>query len=65
MCVDRKGSAELKQLSARSGGGERLDLATIRDAPRTTASRSLQLYLLIAFLLALVAEALRTRFGAE
>jgi uncharacterized membrane protein len=62
---DRKGPIELRQLSERSGGGERLDLATIWDAPRTTASRSLQIYLLIAFLVALIAEALRTRFGTE
>jgi hypothetical protein len=62
---DRKGPIELRQLSERSGGGERLDLATIWDAPRTSASRSLQIYLLIAFLVALIAEALRTRFGTE
>jgi hypothetical protein len=62
---DRKGPVELRQLSTRSGGGKRLDMATIWDAPRTTTSRSQQLYLLIAFLVALIAEALRTRFGTE
>lgn len=52
---------ELRQLSKRSGGVERLDLASIWDAPRAVNFRSMRLWLLIAWLVLLVADAALTQ----
>jgi len=52
---------ELRELSQRSGGRERLDLATIWDAPRPVTARGIRGWLLTAFVLLLLADALLTR----
>ena len=53
--------AELRQLSARSGGRERLNLADIWDAPRESRPRSLRPWLLGLLVVVLLVEALLTR----
>ncbi len=55
---------ELKSTAARSGGGERVDLSDSWRAPRAPAWRGITPWLLIALLLALLAEAWRTRTSA-
>lgn len=59
---DRDALRELRQLATRSGGGERLDLAAIWDAPRRIEARSLRVWWLGALLVVLVAEAAVTRW---
>ncbi|HEX2853665.1 MAG TPA: VWA domain-containing protein [Opitutaceae bacterium] len=54
---------ELQQLSTRSGGRERLDLATIWDAPRTAMWRPIQGWLLIAWGVLFLTDATLTRIG--
>ena len=54
---DREAIEELKRLSARSGGGPRLDMAAIWDAPRRIEARSLRAWWLGAAALLLVIEA--------
>ncbi len=58
---DPERRTELTTASARSGGTERVDLSKVWEAPRREAYQDLQTYLLIAFLLTLVGEALQTR----
>lgn len=58
---DREALEELRRLSARSGGGARLDLATIWDAPRRIEARSLRAWWLCAAAALLVLEAAVTR----
>jgi hypothetical protein len=58
---DRSRLVELQQLSARSGGRERLDLASAWDAPRDEHRRSLRWLLLALFTAVLLAEAALTR----
>jgi hypothetical protein len=59
---DRARLVELQQLSARSGGRERLDLATVWDAPREAHWRALRVWLLAALGLVIVADAALTRW---
>ncbi len=59
---DRDALEELKQLAARSGGGARLDLATIWDAPRHIEARSLRAWWLAAAAVLLVIEAAVSRW---
>ncbi len=59
---DREALRELRQLAARSGGGERLDLAKIWAAPRRVELRSLRLWWLAALAVVLVAEAAVSRW---
>jgi hypothetical protein len=59
---DREALEELRRLAARSGGGARLDLATIWDAPRRIEARSLRAWWLGAAALLLVIEAGVTRW---
>ena len=59
---DRDALRELRQLAARSGGGERLDLAAIWDAPRRIEARSLRVWWLGALVGVLVAEAAVARW---
>jgi hypothetical protein len=54
---------ELRQLSTRSGGRERLDLATIWNAPRTAMWRPIQNALLVAWALLFLADAALTRLS--
>lgn len=54
---------ELQLLSLRSGGRERLDLATIWDAPRTAMWLSIRNPLLIAWSILFLADAVLTRLG--
>jgi hypothetical protein len=56
---------ELRQLSARSGGTGRLDLASVWDAPRPVNERSLRVWLLAAWLALLLTDALLTRLGVR
>ncbi len=56
--------AELTTASRISGGTERVDLSKIWEAPRRQASRDIQTWLLAAFLLTFLAEALQTRLRA-
>lgn len=53
--------AELRQVAARSGGRERLDLGEIWNAPRTDQPRSLRGWLLLALVVVLLADAALTR----
>ena len=53
--------AELKDVSARSGGGERVDLSDVWNAPHPPAWRGYQRVLLIALLVFVVFEAWQTR----
>jgi len=55
--------AELRELSARSGGRERIDLGAVWQAPRVTHPRPLRGWLLAAVLVLLVADAALTRLG--
>ncbi|EIQ01748.1 von Willebrand factor type A-like protein [Opitutaceae bacterium TAV1] len=52
---------ELRQLSMRSGGRERLDLATIWDSPRVVSERSLRGWALAGALALVLLDALLTR----
>jgi hypothetical protein len=54
---------ELRQLSARSGGTERLDLAQIWKAPRPDAWRSIRPWILGWWAVLFVADAALTRLG--
>ena len=54
---------ELKTLSQLSGGVERLDLTTVWDAPAAAGIVELRPWLLVAFLLSFLADALLTRLG--
>jgi hypothetical protein len=60
---DRARLEELKALSARSGGRERLDLADVWRAPRAAMWRSVQGWLLSAWLCCLLLDAALTRLG--
>jgi uncharacterized membrane protein len=60
---DRDRLQELRQLSQRSGGRERLDLAEIWDAPRPPHYRAWRDGLLIAWVVLLLADAALTRLG--
>jgi len=54
---------ELRQLSARSGGVERLDLARVWAAPRPVAWRAVRAWVLVAWAAVFVADAALTRLG--
>jgi hypothetical protein len=56
---------ELRQLSQRSGGEERLDLAQIWRAPRPIAWRSIRPWLLALWAVLFVADAALTRVGVS
>jgi hypothetical protein len=56
---------ELQQLSLRSGGRERLDLATIWNSPRAPMWRSIRGYLLMAWAVLFLADAALTRIGVS
>ncbi len=60
---DRARVAELQAVSRLSGGGERIDLSKIWQAPRQPEFYDLRPWLLVALLVAFVAEALATRVG--
>lgn len=60
---DRTRLVELRQLSERSGGQERLDLAQIWNAPRPVTWRSIRAWVLAAWALLFVADAALTRLG--
>jgi hypothetical protein len=62
---ERERVQELRQLSARSGGMERLDLASVWDAPRPVSERGLRAWLLAAWVVLLLADALLTRLGVR
>jgi len=55
--------AELKTLSTRTGGSERVDLSDAWRAERPPAWRGIETWLLVALLLALIIEAWVTRTG--
>ena len=54
---------ELRSVSARSGGAERVDLSDVWSAPRPPAWKDVQRWLLTALVLALLLEAWQTRTG--
>lgn len=60
---DRSRLNELKAVSQRSGGVERVDLSDVWKAPRAPAWRGLERWLLVALLLVLMIEAWRSRIG--
>jgi uncharacterized membrane protein len=60
---DKTRIEELRAVSARSGGAERVDLSDVWNAPRPPAWRDIQRWLLMALLLALLLEAWQTRTG--
>jgi hypothetical protein len=60
---DRERIHELETLAGISGGEERLDLATIWNAPRRSAFRDVRPWLYTALLAFLLLEALATRTG--
>lgn len=60
---DRSRVTELQQLSARSGGQQRLDLAEIWKAPRPATWRPVRAWVLALWALVFVAEAALTRLG--
>lgn len=60
---DKSRLEELRTVSTRSGGAERVDLSDVWHAPRPPAWRDLQRWLLMALLAALLLEALQTRTG--
>jgi hypothetical protein len=60
---DRARLEELKALSARSGGRERLDLADVWRAPRAAMWRGVQVWLLGAWLCCLLLDAALSRLG--
>ena len=59
---DREAVKALRQLASRSGGGERLDLGAIWQAPRRNEIRSLRVWWLGTLALVLVVEAAVTRW---
>jgi hypothetical protein len=59
---DREARRALRELALRSGGGERLDLAAIWDAPRRVEACSLRVWWLAALAGLLVAEAAVARW---
>ena len=60
---DRARLVELQQLSTRSGGQERLDLAQIWDAPRPITWRSIRAWTLVLWAVLFIADAALTRLG--
>ncbi|MEO6568783.1 MAG: VWA domain-containing protein [Opitutaceae bacterium] len=60
---DRTRLAELRDLSARSGGGNRLDLAQVWTAPRPVAWWDIQIWTLLGFLGVFIVDAVLTRLG--
>lgn len=62
---DRDALRELRQLATRSGGGERLDLAGVWDAPRRIEARSLRVWWVAALVVVLVVEAAVTRWDVR
>jgi uncharacterized membrane protein len=60
---DRSRLTELRAVSQRSGGAERVDLSDVWNAPRPPAWRDMQRWLLIALVGMLVFEAWQTRTG--
>jgi hypothetical protein len=54
---------ELKELSQRSGGRERIELASVWDAPRPVTARGIRGWLLTTWVALLLADALLTRLG--
>ncbi|MDR1281793.1 MAG: VWA domain-containing protein [Opitutaceae bacterium] len=56
---------ELRQLAVRSGGRERLDLATIWDSPRVVSERSLRGWALAGALALVLLDALLTRLDVS
>ncbi|MFZ4764441.1 MAG: VWA domain-containing protein [Roseimicrobium sp.] len=60
---DRSRVAELRAVSARSGGAERVDLSDVWQAPRPPAWQHVHRWLLVALVLALLLEAWQTRTG--
>jgi uncharacterized membrane protein len=60
---DQTRLAELKNVSARSGGAERVDLSDVWKAPRPPAWKDLQRWWLIALVVVLLLEAWQTRTG--
>ncbi len=62
---DRSRLDELKSLSLRTHGQERVDLSDIWHAPRAPAWRGFERWLMIALLLAVLIEAWRTRVAGQ
>lgn len=62
---DRARLAELRQLSVRSGGQERLDLADVWRAPRPIAWRSIRRWILALWAIVFIADAALTRIGVS
>lgn len=62
---DREALEELRQLATRSGGGSRLDLASVWNAPRRIEARSLRDVWLIAAAVLLVVEAAASRWDVK
>jgi hypothetical protein len=60
---DRTRLIELRQLSQRTGGQERLDLAQIWNAPRPVTWRSIRTWVLIGWAALFLADAALTRLG--
>lgn len=60
---DRTRLTELHQLSVRSGGQERLDLAQVWRAPRPVTWRSVRVWTLVLWAVLFVADAALTRLG--
>jgi uncharacterized membrane protein len=60
---DKTRLEELRDVSARSGGGERVDLSDVWKAPRPPAWKDMQRWLLILTVIALLLEAWQTRTG--
>lgn len=61
--LDQARVDELRSVSQRSGGAQRVDLSDVWSAPRAPAFRDITRWLLVALLLALLVEAWRTRIG--
>lgn len=62
---DAERVAELRELSQRSGGRDRLDLASIWDAPRDERQRQIRPWLVTALLVALLLDAILTRLNVS
>ncbi len=60
---DRARLEELRALSARSGGRERLDLADVWKAPRAAMWRELRAWALLAWIGLFIADAALSRLG--
>jgi hypothetical protein len=60
---DRARLVELRQLSERSGGQERLDLAQVWNAPRPITWRPIRAWVLALWAALFVADAALTRLG--